>query len=759
MLLRYLSVLASFVTGVCLLQIQPVLPALLWPLLVALAAATLVWQAQRWRLAGLIILAATLGFGYADLRANWRLADRLPQNMERQVITARGYVAGLPQTGQFGPRFVFVTQDVLTAGATLPRRLSVQWYGDHPELRSGTRWEFDLSAKRPHGQQNPGGFDVEGWMLQQNLGGSASVKGARPLPGYAWQAAIDRVREGIVDHINAVLGDAPYAGVIAAIATGDRRGISPEQWQSFARAGINHLIVISGLHISMVAALAGLAAGGVVRRIPILARRLSIPRLRLWCGLAAAIGYSLLAGLGIPTERAVLMLAVGVLCLVSARPMARSLIWLLALFIVVLVDPFAVISAGFWLSFLAVGALLWLSGNRLQQARGWRGWASMQLAATLGTLPILLCVFGRMPLISPLANAIAIPVVSMVVTPLTLVGLLDPTGYALQAAERVFAYTNFAVTWLSSLAPSPVFVPPSRFAVAFALPGVLILLLPRGLPGRYFGLVMLLPLFVVPAVRVTEGEFRATVIDVDQGLSVLIQTRQHTLVFDTGKPGQAQRAILPVLQSNGVSSLDTLVVSHKDNDHSGSAEALMRAIPVNTLRAQLPTDHPAHALARQDEPCAAGDAWAWDGVEFTVLWPVAGEPMPDENARGCVLEIETAHARMLITADVGVAQEAAMLERNWLGHFNVVVAGHHGSITSSSLAFVETTHPNWVVYSSGFLNRFRHPRPEIVARYAAQGAQDLRTDRDGAVIITTSGSEVAIERWRETHPHYWFMQW
>ncbi|MDR3428007.1 ComEC/Rec2 family competence protein [Silvimonas sp.] len=246
MLLRYLSVLASFVTGVCLLQIQPVLPALLWPLLVALAAPTLVWQAQRWRLAGLIILAATLGFGYADLRANWRLADRLPQNMERQVITARGYVAGLPQTGQFGPRFVFVTQDVLTAGATLPRRLSVQWYGDHPELRSGTRWEFDLSAKRPHGQQNPGGFDVEGWMLQQNLGGSASVKGARPLPGYAWQAAIDRVREGIVDHINAVLGDAPYAGVIAAIAAGDRRGISPEQWQSFARAGINHLIVISG---------------------------------------------------------------------------------------------------------------------------------------------------------------------------------------------------------------------------------------------------------------------------------------------------------------------------------------------------------------------------------------------------------------------------------------------------------------------------------------------------------------------------------
>ncbi len=760
MLISYLAALAAFVTGVCVLQMQATLPPVCAPIPLLVLGVFMTWRCRgRARSLALIALMLIAGFGWASLRAHWRMADRLAPALEQHQIVAEGYVRGLPQASEYGVRFVLVPTRIITPDAILPSRLSLSWWGEHPDLTSGTRWQFTLQPKRVHGQQNPGGFDSEAWMLQQGIGATGNVKHGQRLSGYAWQASIDRIREAVIRRILHTLGDAPWAGVIVATATGDRSHIGRDQWSDFAQTGTTHLTVISGLHVSMIAALTGWLAGWIGRRMPRLLRHGNLYRWQLWAGLTAALLYSLLAGLGIPTQRAVLMLATGILCLLCGRPMHKSLIWMLALLAVVVIDPFAVISAGFWLSFLAVGALLWLSGNRIRAVKGVHGWLRTELAVTLGTLPVLLVVFGRLPLVSPLANALAIPVVSMLVTPLTLAGLADPSGLLWHAAERTFAATHWVLAWLAQHVPSPDFAPPPPWAVIPAMLGLWLLMLPRGLPGRWLGLFLALPLFVVRTPVIAPGEFVATVIDVDQGLSVLVQTRGHALVFDTGKPGQADRAILPVLRSRQIRRLDTLVVSHKDNDHSGSAEALLQALPVETLLAQLPPAHPALGLAQHDESCEAGQSWDWDGVSFTVLWPVADAVMPDENAHGCVLEIETAHQRMLIPADVGIAQEAEMLNRNWLGHFDVVVAGHHGSITSSSASFVTTTHPAWVVYSSGYLNRFHHPRPEVVARYAAAGAQDLRTDRDGAITLSTQGTALSVSRWRVQHPHYWYEQW
>ncbi|MBB5192792.1 competence protein ComEC [Silvimonas terrae] len=760
MLISYLGALVAFVFGVCLLQLQPALPPAYAPIPLLLLGAVMAWRCQRGsRSLAIFGLMLVTGFAWANLRAHWRMADRLDRTQEQHQVVAEGYVGGLPQTSEFGVRFVFVPTRVMTPGATLPTRLSLSWWGEHPEVSAGTRWQFTLQPKRVHGQQNPGGFDSEAWMLQQGIGATGNVKHGQRQPGHAWQAGIDRVREAVIQRILRTLGDAPWAGVIVATATGDRSHIGRDQWLDFAQTGTTHLTVISGLHVSMIAALTGWLTGWIGRRMPRLLRHGNLYRWQLWSGLCAALLYSLLAGLGIPTQRAVLMLATGIVCLLCGRPMHKSVIWMLALFVVVVIDPFAVISAGFWLSFLAVGALLWLSTNRVGGIRGLHGWLRTELAVTLGTLPVLLVVFGRLPLVSPLANALAIPVVSMLVTPLTLAGLADPSGLLWHAAERTFAATHWVLAWLAAHVPSPDFAPPPAWTIIPAMLGIWFLMLPRGLPGRWLGLLLAAPLLVVPAPVIAPGEFVATVIDVDQGLSVLVQTRQHALVFDTGKPGQADRAILPVLRSRQIRRLDTLVVSHKDNDHSGSAQTLLQALPVKTLLAQLPAEHPAWGLAQHDELCEAGQSWDWDGVSFTVLWPVPDALMPDENARGCVLEIETAHQRMLIPADVGITQEAEMLSRNWLGHFDVVVAGHHGSITSSSASFVTDTHPAWVVFSSGYLNRFRHPRPEVVARYAAAGAEDVRTDRDGAITLSTQGAALSVSRWRVQHPHYWYEQW
>ncbi|GGP26198.1 DNA internalization-related competence protein ComEC/Rec2 [Silvimonas amylolytica] len=760
MLISYLGGMAALVVGVCLLQMQPVLPAVYAPLPLILLCAFVAWRCRgRCKRLAIIALMLITGFGWANLRAHWRMADRLNPALEQSTVIAEGYVRGLPQSSEFGVRFVFVPTRVLTPDTTLPARLSLSWWGEHPDLSAGTRWRLTFQPRRVHGQQNPGGFDTEAWMLQQGEGATGHVKSGEKQRGFAWQAGIDRLRETVIQRILHALGNAPWAGVIVATATGDRSHISRDQWRDFAQTGTTHLTVISGLHVSMIAALTGWLAGIIGKRLPGLLGHCNLRRQQLWVGLCAALLYSLLAGLGIPTQRAVLMLATGILCLLCGHPLTKGTIWMLALLVVVIVDPFAVISAGFWLSFLAVGALLWLSGNRVRPIKGWSGWVRTELAVTLGTLPVLLVVFGRLPLVSPLANAVAIPVVSMLVTPLTLAGLADPSGWLWHAAERTFAATHWLLALLATHVPSPDFAPPPAWTILPAMLGLWLLMLPRGVPGRWLGLIMATPLFVVPTPVIAPGEFVATIIDVDQGLSVLVQTRHHTLVFDTGKPGQADRAILPVLRNRQVRRLDTLIVSHKDNDHSGSAQALLQTLPVETLLAQLPADHPALGLARHDETCEAGQSWDWDGVSFTLVWPVPEASMPDENARGCVLEIETAHQRMLIPADVGVAQESEMLSRNWLGHFDIVVAGHHGSITSSSATFVDTTRPAWVVFSSGYLNRFHHPRPEIVARYAQAGARDLRTDRDGAITLATQGATLSVSRWREQHPHYWFEQW
>ncbi|BCL75937.1 DNA internalization-related competence protein ComEC/Rec2 [Jeongeupia sp. HS-3] len=746
-------ILIAFVAGVCLLQRLSTLPAL-WPALLVIAVAcALAIAFARLRVLAYALIAAALGFGYADYRAQLRLAERLPAALEQQTIVADGYIADLPQQSRFGWRFNFVVQASDTAG--LPRRVQVNSYGKTLQPHAGERWRLTLRPKRPHGLANPGGFDLERWLLGENIGATASVKSAERQAGHAWQASINRLREALRNRLQMQLGDAPYRGVVIALAIGDQGGVPKDQWQRFATTGVTHLISVSGLHITLWATLLGALVNTGWRRVPWLVARVPAQRAALVAGVLAALGYSLLSGLSVPTQRTLLMLLIAAIGLWRGHSSAPLFTWLLALATVVLVDPFAVLSVGFWLSFLTVGALLFACANTLGKAAPWRSWISAQWAATLASFPVLALVFQQLPVISPIANALAIPLVSMIVTPLALVGLLDPSGTLPWLAERAFALTDRYLQ-LCALAPVLSMAAPPTWAWLPAALGVLLWLAPRGLPGRWYAPVLLLPLIAAAPPPLAEGHFRATVIDIGQGLAVLVQTGSHTLLYDSGPPTASDRALLPLLRAQGITRLDTLMISHNDNDHSGGAEAVLRALAVGELHSTLPAGHPARAPIGNTphRDCIAGQSWHWDGVRFDVLWPAAGATFRNDNAGSCTLRISSADGHALLLAgDLGRNEEIDLVSQG-LAETAIVVAPHHGSRSSSSQMLIDATRPQWVVFSAGYLNRFRHPHPSIVDRYDNAEAGILRTDNDGAVTFDV-GKDIQVRRWREQYRPYW----
>ncbi len=755
MAIRYLLNTAAFVLGVCLLQRMPYLPSLVWLgailLLVIYAGSRCVRRRAVWVVLALLIT----GFCYADMRAQWRMADRLQPALEGRFLEAEGYVASLPQATRFGCRFVFVPTRLITPDVVLPGKIQLSWYGDPWRVKAGERWRLLIKAKRPHGTANPGGFDLESWFLQQGIGATATVRHGQKMAGMPATAGLVRMRAMLRDRVITALPESSYTGVIVALTVGDQSGISPEQWQRFAKTGITHLISISGLHITLLAGLAAGMVSWVWRRIPFLVSRIGAPRAALLAGVGTALCYAALAGLAVPTQRTLFMLATMAWCLWRAKPAALSSIWACALWVVVLIDPFAVLSVGFWLSFLTVGVLLWAGGNRMAPESKWRGWISAQYAATLGSMPILLVVFGQLSLVSPIANAIAIPAVGMLITPLALAGLLDPSGYLLQGAAQLLAWVDWFLQICVSQTWAPnSFTPPPVWALFPAALGVLLLLAPRGLPGRPLGVLLLLPLFVIRPEPLPYGSYRATVLDVGQGLSILIETRHSATLFDTGIAANAERVILPALRTAGRKQLERLLLSHNDTDHVGSAETLLSLFPVSKILHGLPEGLTWLQPFQNRRPCRAGEGWRQDGINFYLLWPPKGFSSKQDNAHSCILLIDNGKHRMLIPADLGGVEEIRLLAAG-LPQADILVAGHHGGKGSSSLSLINALQPKFAVFSVGYRNHFGHPRSDTLQRFSSAGARNLRTDYSGAVVFDV-GNSIKLLQWREAHKRYWY---
>jgi competence protein ComEC len=776
-----------FAAGAWWLQQQAMLPAegWSWALGVAGLAVTLVrptGAAGRWLRAAAVQAACfALGFSWAALAAQHRLADALPAEWEGRDIAIAGVVAGLPQPNERGVRFEFDVERVLTPHAHVPRRIVLSWWGrpegndgrpaTFPPLEPGERWQLTVRLKRPRGTANPHGFDYEAWLLERNIRATGYVRPRAPRARldamvHAPQYWLERARSAIRARIQRALPGQPYAGIIAALAIGDQRAIPPEQWMTFTRTGVNHLMSISGLHVTMISGLVFALVYGLWRRVPRLMLALPAPKAAAAGALAAALLYALLAGFAVPAQRTVYMLAVVAAALWLGVMQSATAVLCMALLTVVIVDPWSVLAPGFWLSFGAVGVILYITAGRARREHWLVNWIRVQAAVTLALIPPLLALFQQVSIISPIANAIAIPVVSLVVAPLALVGVALPFDLGLEIAHAVMSTCMGVLEWLSGL-PDAVWQQhaPPTWAIVLAVAAVGWLLAPRGVPARWLGGIGLLPLFVVTPAALKAGDIEVVALDVGQGVAALIRTARYALLYDTGPsfgPGadSGSRIIVPFLRAAGVSRLDGLIVSHDDDDHWGGASSVLQAVPTGWLLTSLPDLDPLVVQAGPAARCEAGQVWEWDGVRFEMLHPAAasyGDRSIRDNDRSCVLRIEAPGGRVLLPADIERrSEEELLLRAGDRLRAEVLLAPHQGSRTSSTPAFVQAVAPRIVVFPVGYRNRFGHPHREVLERYRASGASVYRTDRDGAVRIEMrADGAFGVTPYRALYRRYW----
>ena len=561
------------------------------------------------------------------------------------------------------------------------------------------------------------------------------------------------------------LGDAPYTGVLTALAVGDQSGITQAEWQVFTRTGVNHLMSISGLHITMLAGLVFAMVYWLWRRSIRLTLWLPARKVAALSGLLAALFYTLVSGYEVPAQRTLYMLSTVAVMLMLSRNVSPAQLLTTALMVVLLADPWAVLSPGFWLSFGAVALIFYVSANRLHKQHWLREYGKVQWAMMIGLIPPLLAMFQQLSLVSPIANAFAIPLVSFVVVPLTLLGTLPPFEWMLYVAHEAMVLCMFMLNLLDRL-PYAVWAQhaPPVWTIVFGFGGALWMLAPRGFPMRWLGILLLLPMFLIVPDHPAEDSARLIVFDVGQGLSVAVQTRNHTLLYDTGpdfsgESDSGNRILLPALRGLGIPQLDVLVLSHGDMDHIGGTESVLRGLPVTNVISSLPNTHPKLQLAAHNEPCSDGQKWEWDGVRFEMLHPAktqAQDPSEHNNERSCVLRVSTGLHSVLLTGDIEKLSESRLLKLHAKElPATLLVVPHHGSKSSSTPAFVNAVHPRYAMFTSGYLNRFGHPKEDIVARYRAAGSEVLRSDEDGAVIIAMDPQNFQVERYRATHARYW----
>jgi competence protein ComEC len=576
---------------------------------------------------------------------------------------------------------------------------------------------------------------------------------------------VQRLREKVRTRFQKTLGDAPYAGILTALAIGDQSGISQTEWQLFTRTGVNHLMSISGLHITMLAGFVFAIVYWLWRRNMRLTLWLPARKVAALAGLFGALFYTLASGFEVPAQRTLYMVATMTVMMLLSRNISPSQLLTAALMVVLLADPWAVLSPGFWLSFGAVALIFHVTANRLHRLHWLREYGKVQWAMMIGLIPPLLAIFQQLSLVSPIANAFAIPLISFLVVPLTLLGTLPPFEWMLYVAHEAMRLCMFLLNMLDKL-PYVVWAQhaPPTWTIFAGVGGALWMLAPRGFPMRWMGVTMLLPMFLVVPDRPTEGSAKLVVFDVGQGLSVFVQTRDHSLLYDTGPDfsGEADsgnRILLPALRGMGITRLDALVLSHGDSDHIGGTESILRGLPVVNVLSSLPGSHPKLQLAAHNEACADGQSWEWDGVRFEMLHPGKAQiTYTDEhnNENSCVMRVSTGQYSVLLAGDIEKFSELRLLKlHSKVLPSTLLVAPHHGSMSSSSQTFVEAVHPRYAIFTSGYLNRFGHPKDEILERYRAAGSKLVRSDIDGAVSITMAAQDFQLERYRRTHARYW----
>lgn len=796
---------------------------------------------NRWIRSGFVLLfAACLSFGTTGWRSVSFSQTAMNPALEGIDLDVVGVVSAMPQRLDTGLRFRFEVEAAHqdNQAVVLPPRILLSWYkrdwhDDAGTLvdplgsgtltpKAGERWQLTVRLKAPHGNANPHGFDYELWAWEQGVQATGYVRDSKRLvppkrlgqlsladsAGLAYwvQRARQATRDAVFERLGVRLGQADErasAGVIAALITGDQNAIERADWDIFRATGTAHLMSISGLHITMFAWMAALLIGRLWRQsaraqsqwLQRLCLRLPASQAAVVGGLLLATLYAWFSGWGVPAQRTVWMLATVTLLRLLGLRWPWYVTWLLAAAVVLTVDPWALLSAGFWLSFIAV-AVLFASDNQSAHTEGeppkpmgWKktlmklwGLLREQWVITLALAPLTLLFFQQVSLVGLLANALAIPMVTLLITPLAMLGALIPALWDIAASS---------ITWLGTVLKGLAALPFAVYSAAaapwawsaLAAVGGVLLVLPLNLKKRFMaialGLLFMMPALVWQPSRPAVGEFELLAIDIGQGNAVLIQTANHSLLYDAGprfskESDAGHRTVVPLLRALGV-RLDALMLSHRDSDHTGGAKAVHAAQPQARIMtsALLPKDRmdmglPSHVPL---EPCMAGQSWHWDGVRFEVLHPQpaqlavasAGGKEIKPNTLSCVLKISNSDAlnpqAALLVGDIELAQENELVNTYADQQLaaTVLLVPHHGSKTSSGDAFLEAVKPKWAIVQAGYRNRFAHPRPEVMSRYTERNIQTVLSPACGAALWRSNQPDGVLCQ-RRAQQRYWTHQ-
>jgi competence protein ComEC len=754
---------AALLVGALVVQTFSALPPRSVDALIAIAGIALCALMPRLRLAGVIVV----GIAWTAFRADIALSERLPRPLENEDLIVVGSVHDLPRTLDDGTRFEFVVDATSHDGEAIPFRglIRLGWYDIDQTVHACERWRLHVHLKRPRGTINPGGFDAERYALERGIVATGSVRESDDNALLSTDAfCIDGLRARIGDTIVAALGESTGADLLRALAFGDQHAMSEDEWTIARATGIPHLIAISGLHIALFASFGIGLMRLLWKTAPRLTLRWPAPLLEAVASLAFAIVYAFIAGFGLPTRRALIM--IGALLIANLLRRARAPVHALALAVLVLLvaDPLCVLSSGFWLSFVGVGWLMFCLHDSTTRRHGWKNLVRSQGVASIGLLPLGIWFFGQSSLIGPLANLIAVPAICFFVLPVgvfaTLVAVISPTfGFPMLAlVGHVLDALWFALEKFSQMPGALWYFPESGvFALVLAMIGAFWLLQPRGVPARLVGACLLLPLLIPQETELHDGAFEAYVLDVGQGLAMIVQTAHHTLIYDAGPRYPSgfdlgDAAVVPALRALGIDHPDRMIISHGDSDHAGGAASVDAAFPRMAIESGEP-----ERLKIAASQCLAGEQWDWDGVTFRIVSPT---PPLDKigNDRCCVLDIRNGENELVLTGDITATVEGAVASALEPAASHVVLqAPHHGSKTSSSDAFLDALQPVLSIFSAGYLNRFHHPNPDIVARYAAHGIITLNTADSGFVHLRfgADAAPVVVERGRlDRHP-YW----
>jgi competence protein ComEC len=707
------------------------------------------------------------------------MQSRLPANMEHREFALRGTIAELPSHEARRTRFLFLVDDHESQPAALRgKRLRLAWYDDFdappaqadaPRLRlhAGARWSLTAKLRAPRGLRNPGGVDGERHALIDRIAATGYVRDPQHAEQLAVPVGLEAWRARMSARIAAAV-PGESARFVRALALGDTRSLQDEDWATLRVAGLTHLIAISGFHVGLVAGAFALLARGLWWCLPGFGRRLPRPQAVAAAAMFGALLYAAATGFAVPTLRTALMIAVVAYARIARRGWRAVDALSVAATGLAVLDPLSLLSAGFWLSFAGVTCLLWCMP--VPSPQPWRDFLNAQRVATVGLLPLSVSMFGQASLIGPLVNLVAIPWWSLLVVPLALIGVVCELAmpgagtWAWKAAALVFTpswdlFTRLAAEpaalwWLAE---------PAWFALPLALIAAFWNLLPAGVPGRWLAWLLWLPLLWPDRGLPEAGEAEIVMIDVGQGLSVLVRTRHHALLYDMGPAVEngfdaGERAVTPSLHALGVRTLDAAVVSHGDNDHAGGFEAVAAEFRIAARFAPRGSELGTHSQALRAAPpqlCEAGHEWRWDGVRFRFLHPPPHFPYL-RNESSCVLRVETSHGAALLTGDIGDVIERDLLRREpGAVRADVLTVAHHGSGSSSDSAFVAASGARVALVSAGYGNRFRHPRQDVLSRWQRAGAVTPITAESGALRVRLTEGGPALVAERKRRPRLW----